>query len=182
MRDGGTTKLWHRRSVRASRQSGKLSWYGKWRHNGTQVKRRIGAKRTEGSREGLTRTQAEAELRRLIGEVKPIPAAHGEVLTIAELGRRYLLDLERRAARRTTRAAVETALRSHLEPFFGERAIQRVSKRYPEGLKAGRAGSRVGAQGQEAVAQVDLQLRDHLAVLYRFAIRETGRAPTRAMA
>src|SRR5438477_13018983 len=98
-------------------KAGKVSWYGKWRHNGTQVKRRIGAKRTEGSREGLTRTQAEAQLRRLIGEVKPIGAAHGEVLTIAELGERYLADLDRRGGKRSTQAAVETALHTHLKPF-----------------------------------------------------------------
>jgi hypothetical protein len=52
--------------------AGRVTWYGKWRHNGTQVKRRVGPKCSEGSREGLTRRAAEAELRRLIGEVKPI--------------------------------------------------------------------------------------------------------------
>ena len=44
-------------------------WYAHWRADGgLQVKRRVGPMRVEGSREGLTRRQAEAELRRLIAE------------------------------------------------------------------------------------------------------------------
>ena len=46
--------------------NGRESWYDKWRANGRQVKRRIGLKRAEGARDGLTRTQAEQELRRLM--------------------------------------------------------------------------------------------------------------------
>ncbi len=45
--------------------NGHETWYGHWRTNGRQVKRRIGDRRATGSTEGLTRTQAEAELRRL---------------------------------------------------------------------------------------------------------------------
>jgi integrase len=102
--------------------AGRVTWYGKWRHNGTQVKRRIGPKRSEGSREGLTRRAAEAELRRLIGEVKPI-APVAEALTIAEVGRHYMTYLERMGRKLSTRTAVESTLRVYLEPFFGERAI-----------------------------------------------------------
>jgi hypothetical protein len=47
-------------------------WYAHWRADGgRQVKRRVGPMRVEGSRDGLTRSQAEAELRRLIAETKP---------------------------------------------------------------------------------------------------------------
>ena len=73
--------------------AGRATWYGKWRHNGTQVKRRIGPKRREGSREGLTRRSAEAELRRLIAAVRPVVAAP-EALTIAEVGQRYVTHLD----------------------------------------------------------------------------------------
>ena len=45
-------------------------WYGKWRVGDRQVKRLLGPVRPVGSSEGLTRTQAEAALRRLIGEVR----------------------------------------------------------------------------------------------------------------
>jgi integrase len=106
--------------------AGRVSYYGKWRHNGTQVKRKIGPKRCEGSRDGLTRRAAEAELRRLIAEVKPT-IAPAETVTIADVGREYLLDLDRRGGKKATHAAIETALRAHIEPFLGERAIASVS-------------------------------------------------------
>ena len=35
------------------------SWYGRWRVNGRQVRRKVGAIRQRGSTEGLTRKQAE---------------------------------------------------------------------------------------------------------------------------
>jgi integrase len=106
--------------------AGRVSWYGKWRHNGTQVKRKIGPKRAEGSREGLTRRAAEAELRRLIGEVKPVAAA-SEALSVAEVGRRYLAHLERAGRKHSTRVAVESTLRVHLEPFFGDGAMGAIT-------------------------------------------------------
>jgi integrase len=106
--------------------AGRVMWYGKWRHGGTQVKRRIGPKRAEGSRDGLTRSAAEAELRRLIGEVKPVVPA-SEALSVGEVGRRYLTHLERAGRKLSTRLAVESALRVHLEPFFGDRALGSVT-------------------------------------------------------
>ena len=42
-------------------KNGRETWYGHWRADGGQLKRRIGPKRAEGSRDGLTRTQAEAD-------------------------------------------------------------------------------------------------------------------------
>jgi hypothetical protein len=40
------------------------NWYGRWHLDGTRVKRKLGPVRPEGTREGLTRAQAERELRR----------------------------------------------------------------------------------------------------------------------
>ncbi|MGH2908868.1 MAG: hypothetical protein ACRDK8_06185, partial [Solirubrobacteraceae bacterium] len=65
--------------------NGVETWYGKWRVGGSQVKRKLGPKRLRGTREGLTRTQAEAELRRVMGEVKAV-RARGERRTIADAG------------------------------------------------------------------------------------------------
>src|ERR1700720_1179965 len=62
------------------------SWYGKWRLGDRQVKRKIGPKRAPGTREGLTKSQAERELRRLIREVKPTPQ---ERLNLREVGDAY---------------------------------------------------------------------------------------------
>jgi integrase len=66
------------------------SWYGKWRLGERQVKRKIGPKRKPGTREGLTRSQAERELRRLMREVKPTPQ---ERLTLREVGDAYIAHL-----------------------------------------------------------------------------------------
>ena len=47
------------RTERATGPRGGLA-NGKWRHDGRQVMRKIGPKRTDGTRQGLTRTQAES--------------------------------------------------------------------------------------------------------------------------
>ncbi|HEX4437054.1 MAG TPA: site-specific integrase [Solirubrobacteraceae bacterium] len=106
--------------------AGRATWYGKWRHNGVQVKRKIGPKRDDGSRDGLTRRAAEAELRRLIAEVKPVVPA-SEALTVAEVGGRYLTHLERMGRKLSTRTAVRSALRVHLEPYFAEKSIGSIT-------------------------------------------------------
>jgi hypothetical protein len=41
--------------VERADSAGRVSWYGQWRVNGVQVRRKIGLKRAEGSRDGLTR-------------------------------------------------------------------------------------------------------------------------------
>src|SRR3954447_5425134 len=46
-------------------KAGRETWYGKWRDaDGRQVKRALGPKRLAGTRIGMTRSQAEASLRR----------------------------------------------------------------------------------------------------------------------
>lgn len=102
------------------------SWYGHWRKNGRQVKRKIGPLRVPGSREGLTRRQAEAELRRMIDQVQVKPRA-GQTLTIAEVSTRYIAHAERRGRKASTRANVESETRVHLEPFFRDRGLDAIS-------------------------------------------------------
>jgi integrase len=103
-------------------------WYGHWRADGgRQVKRRVGPMRVEGSRDGLTRSQAEAELRRLIAETKPAQVTTGDALTMAELGRHYLANLERQSRKKATTTAVESILRVWLEPFFAEHDLRRIT-------------------------------------------------------
>jgi integrase len=112
--------------VYARRDSaGREAWYGHWRTNGRQVKRRIGSKRSEGTTDGLTRRQAEAELRRIINETPAVKAV-GERITIAELGRRYIAQLERQGRKKATKVAVNSILLNWLEPFFGERSLDSI--------------------------------------------------------
>jgi integrase len=105
--------------------AGRETWYGHWRQNGRQVKRKIGPKRVAGGREGLTRSQAEKALRRLLDatEVKP---RSGEALTISEAARRYVVSAQRRGRKRSTCANIESETRVHLEPFFRERSIDSI--------------------------------------------------------
>lgn len=63
------------------------SWYAKWYVGSRQVKRKIGRQRERGTSEGLTKAQAEKEMRRLMREVKPTPQ---ERLTLREVGDAYI--------------------------------------------------------------------------------------------
>src|SRR4051794_2588592 len=87
--------------------NGRATWYGKWRSNGRQVMRRIGPKRGGAVREGFTRAQAEAELRRLIGDHMPV-ASVGELLTVDEVARRYLTHAARQGRKPSTRKNIES--------------------------------------------------------------------------
>ncbi len=49
--------------------TGRESWYGRWTVDGVRMKRCLGPKRIPSTRDGLTRAQAERELRRMMAEV-----------------------------------------------------------------------------------------------------------------
>jgi hypothetical protein len=50
-----------------------------------------------------------------------------DALTMAELGRRYIANLERQSRKKATTTAVESILRVWLEPFFAERDLRRIT-------------------------------------------------------
>jgi integrase len=104
--------------------NGKESWYGRWYTAGRQLQRRIGDKRRPGTREGLTRAQAERELARRIELERP---AVRSGLTIKSAAERYLDHLELVLERKpTTIGDYRSMLRRHIEPFFGTRALERI--------------------------------------------------------
>lgn len=105
---------------------GREIWYGHWRANARQVRRRIGLKRPEGTREGLTRVQAEARLRELISETT-VERRVGEDLTVAEVARRYRAAAERKGRKRSTLQDLESHARVHLAPFFGDKGVSRIT-------------------------------------------------------
>jgi integrase len=118
-RSYGTGELFVRADAR-----GRETWYGRWHSGGRRIKRAIGPKRRAGSRDGLTRPQAERELRRRIESERPTPALSG--MTIAVAGERLVRTLELEGRKASTLAAHESTLRVHLVPFFGERPIERI--------------------------------------------------------
>jgi len=106
-------------------KTGKESWYGSWRAGTTRVQRKVGPKRAPGSTAGLTRVQAERELRKRIDH-DMVLAAH-ERKTLAEAGALYIDHLEHVMDRkRSTIQDYRGYMSRHLEPFFGEAAINRI--------------------------------------------------------
>ena len=118
-RSYGTGQLYVHTDVR-----GRESWYGRWYLDQKRIKRAIGPKRQPGSSIGLTRAQAERELRRRMDSERPTPARLG--MTIAEAGETLVRNLEVEGRKTSTLAAHESALRAHLIPFFGEKLIERI--------------------------------------------------------
>ncbi len=106
-------------------RGGSESWYGSWWAGGVRVKRKLGPKRRPGTSDGLTRTQAERELRRRID--RDAVVAGPQRRTVAEAGATYVEHLEHVMERkRTTIQDYRGYLRRHLGPFFGERTLDRI--------------------------------------------------------
>jgi len=102
------------------------AWYGQWRVRDRLVTRKLGPVRAPGSRDGLTRTMAEARLRRLMSEVV-LPAV-AERVTVGEAGERLVRQLATRGRKVSTLVAYRTHLRVHLAPHFGDKPLGRIGK------------------------------------------------------
>lgn len=103
------------------------AWHGRWYAEGQRVKRRLGPVREPGSRDGLTRTQAEARMRELMSEALPEPRSAGERLTVAEVGDRYVTHRRRLKRKPSTIENIESEIRTHLAPFFRDRSMDRIT-------------------------------------------------------
>lgn len=114
--------------------NGVETWYGRWWVGSKRVKRKIGLKRRTGSREGLTRTQAEAELRRRIESEEP--RSNRPDVSLSEAGERMLRHLEAKGRKPTTLATYRTIFRTHLEPRLGKTRLDLVTPGQIEALAA----------------------------------------------
>ncbi|HXD54704.1 MAG TPA: site-specific integrase [Solirubrobacteraceae bacterium] len=130
-------------AVRTDKQ-GVETFYGVWRSNGRQLKRRLGVKRTA-SGEGLAKRDAEKMLRRLMDEVVPTAAA-GDRLTLSQVGQRYRAYLETQGRKRATLIAVESTFRVWLDPQLGDRAIDAITPEDVEDLMRAMTAAGVGAK------------------------------------
>lgn len=99
--------------------AGRETFYGKWTApGGRQVKRKIGLKRVPGSRDGLTRRQAEIALRELMAatDALPVTSVRVDMQTAATT---YLAEMQTRGRKpssiRSTRAAFDTWLVPHFD-------------------------------------------------------------------
>ena len=106
-------------------KTGKESWYGSWRAGSRRVRRKIGPKRAAGATRGLTRVQAERELRKRIDNDLILNA--GDRKSLGEAGTLYIDHLEHVMDRkRSTLQDYRGYLRRHLEKFFGDGPIDRI--------------------------------------------------------
>ena len=101
------------------------AYYGQWRVAGRLVKRKLGAKRPPGTRDGLTRTQAEAALRHAMSEVSVAPAI-GRI-TVVEAAERHIDHLRLMGRKASTVQDYGIMVRRHFGPFFGSKGIDRIT-------------------------------------------------------
>jgi integrase len=107
------------------------SYYGRWRmRDGRYLNRRIGAVRQRGSSEGLTKSQAEAALRRLVEhESRRRPAAVAERVRSVDEVIDILRDrLVIQGARKSYQENCESMQRIHISPAIGSRRIEDVTR------------------------------------------------------
>jgi integrase len=137
------------------------SWYGKWRLGEHQVKRKIGPKRKPGTREGLTRSQAESELRRLMREVKPTPQ---ERLTLREVGDAYIAHLRDYLKRKPSTIQDYGIILGKAETGLPKKTV--------DALDAANVGGYVAAMQAEGLSPKTINNRlNFLHGLFNFAIR-----------
>jgi integrase len=116
-------------------KSGGEVWLGRWYDaSGARIKRHIGPKRTRGRSVGLTRAQAERELRKLIDS--EVPTRRAERMSVGEAGRRYVESREALGRAPTTIQDYAATVRNHFDPFFGATSIDRISSVDIEGYMA----------------------------------------------
>jgi integrase len=100
------------------------SYYGRWLTARGHTNRRLGPVRQPGTASGLTRRQAEARLRELMDEVVVVTDV---TVTVTVAGRAWREALEAKGRATSHIQTVESHLRVHIEPFFGEKPIDRVT-------------------------------------------------------
>lgn len=102
------------------------NYYGKWRAGNRQIMRKIGPVRKVGTSIGLTKAQAEARMRKLMSETTYV--APDERLTFGEVGQRYVDHVEHVMGRKpSTVRDYRIILSKHLGPYFGAKAISRIT-------------------------------------------------------
>jgi integrase len=114
---------------------GQEVWYGRWyAGNNKRASRRIGPKRRRGTGKGLTRTEADAELRRMmLSERAPRP---GSTLPLAAAAEQMLRHLEAIGRQPSTLETYRAILHAHLLPRFGETELASLRQDQVEAFAA----------------------------------------------
>ena len=118
-------------------------WYGRWYDSaGDRPQRAIGKVRQPGSRDGFTRSQAERELRRIMDSEQRIRRADRAAPSMAEMGEMLGVRLQSLGRKRSTIETVESHVRVHIAPWFGETGVDELDESKVEAFVAslGRKG------------------------------------------
>jgi hypothetical protein len=113
------------------------SYYGRWwTLDGRQPNRRVGRVRTPGSKNGLTRAQAEAAFRRLQDQEERAPrVVRGALVpTVDEVTDSLRKKLRLRGLRRSYLEGCESMQRVHISPRLGSKPVSEVKTAHIEAL------------------------------------------------
>lgn len=103
------------------------SWYGTWRDaDGRKVQRKIGAVRTTGKADGITKLDAEKRLTRMREETAAFITADDRV-TMEAAGAELCARLALRGRKKSHRMTTASDLRNHIVPFFGSKTLDRIT-------------------------------------------------------
>lgn len=103
--------------------NGRETWYGRWRVGGRQVNRRVGPKRQKSLSDGLTRSQAERELRKLMESEIPVSSS---TMTLVQAGERYCDHAEAKGRKRSTVMDYRSTVRVHFGSF-GDKPLDAIT-------------------------------------------------------
>jgi hypothetical protein len=102
-------------------------WYGQRYARGRLITRSLGPVRQAGTRDGLTKGQAQARLRELMAETDSAPPPVVERLTVGQVGDRLIKQLALKGRTASTTENYASYLRVHIEPHFAGAPISEIS-------------------------------------------------------
>lgn len=112
---------------------GRETWYGRWYIGRKRAQRRIGPKRRRGDKAGLTKAEAEAELRRM--RLATEEAAPPETtVTVDEAAEHLMRHLEAIGRKPSTLATYRSLFQTHLKWGMEDVPLERVIRRDIEEL------------------------------------------------
>jgi integrase len=122
---------------------GAESWYGRWyTSTGRRVHRKLGPKARRGAADGLTETQAKAELRRRMEADAAAPISRTDRITFdtaAERAINHMATRQKRPLGRRTIIGKRGAVNAHMTPRFGSRPVASLKPADVESMLAGMA-------------------------------------------
>jgi integrase len=142
-----------------TRANGRRFWYGRWYAGSRHLHRRIGLKRERGSSKGLNKTEADAELRRMMLRHRPL--AVGEEVTFAVTAELMLSELEEIGRKATTLDNYRQILGYWLLPRFGEMPLNRIRRNRVEALASEMLRRGKAAQTRSNVLKLLSQIFDY---------------------